>query len=251
MPAPSRPILMVPGPGLGNLPSGPGPAPNPSVLKMELGAYQDLLASDNVTVFERYNRAAPEASMYNARLSPARPFTFNIIRYEVEPSESVIITDFEFFAGRFSGASAGSSVPLEPGAMGTFWGFDINVNGEGRIRDTLFQIDPVPIASTRAASQAVEINSHRFPSVERFAASRANSFGVGAGGGTSTMPFGIGRYGPSGGPITMWVGSGQQINAVCTIARPLTVPLSYVGAKICGYKVPFNIMAQIRKAAAI
>lgn len=196
--------------------------------------------------FERQFRVQPTDAFFDPDRSPSNPFTFSIGGFKAAKDQFLVVLGYRFSAAKF-GLTSGDTVPLEDGRMGLLWAFDLDVDGR-RDRQCQYEIDPVPISTTRAAFELVAgTNGSRTQQAAYFDKNAANSFAITAGPGKSALPFQSQHFGPQAPAFTIMVRPNQTIQGSCIIFRPLEVPLAYVQFDVSGYILPPNLVERFQR----
>jgi hypothetical protein len=198
-----------------------------------------------VIPWERLYRILPDEGMFLDEVTPEQPFTATLGSFKVPGQQTLIITDFRPDIYRFSGMSAGDTVPVEARRFGSIMGYDITVNGmhPGNLE---MQIDPVLITQPQVFSQIQGLNVENFsllaaagvPPFARYDASAAASFGSSSGAGSAMLPQRPTRYGPLSMPFTLYAQSDSVVQVRVIIFHPMPVPIAWIEADIAGMLVP-------------
>jgi len=196
-----------------------------------------------VTPFELMWRALPEEGMFSPLVSPSNPFAFELGAYTVPSRMTLLVFGLRPDIYRFSGVDPGDFVPVEERRLGSIMGFELLVDKQhpGNID---FQIDPVPIQRTsQQAFPTTQANAGQF--------ARANAGAAANASGSSNMilPQRPDRYGPPAPiPFTLYVESGQTVQARCLIFRPVPIPLAFIEFDLTGILVPSTFSDNLQEA---
>jgi hypothetical protein len=232
----------------------PAPAPDPGGwssfgsdcnadrVQLAGGLFNQLLVHPEITPFEQLYRRLPEEGMFVPRLSPERPFAFELGAFRPPDGFDLLLFTLRPDIYRFSGIAAGSTVPVERRRFSTQLGFDLTID-QRHHGTTLFQLDPIAIqVASEAFTPAVfpqtageGLNGIPNP---RFNISAASSFGSSSGPGTSLLPQRPQRYGPLAMPFTLYVKNGQTVQVRCVVFRPLQDPIAFIEYDIAGFLLP-------------
>ena len=226
------------------------------------GMLQQLVVDYNSVIpFERLYRRLPEEGMFDASVSPQRPFTFELGAFQVEQNSSLLLFDLRPDIYRLSGLDAGDFLPVVPRRFGSLLGFDVNVDQQRSRMNLQYELDPIQIQTTKQAftSQATPLNQTTVipnPGIDNptpfaggapqvtpnsvYNISAANSFGNAAGVGDALMPQRPRRPGAEAIPFTMIVRAGQTVQVNCVIFRPLPSPIAFIEYDLAGLLVPSN-----------
>jgi hypothetical protein len=190
---------------------------------------------------EALDRVLPEASFFSPTVSPNRPFTFEVLAYEVPAGQDLWFSDYTFAVLRLSGVDPGDFVYAEAGRFSGVMGFDVQVS-QKRPSDLRFQLDPRPIPLERPTfTQAAGAFGVPPASADAFDAAAAQSFGSTSGQGSSLLPVRPQVQGPRTGPFTIIVGEGQTVSLSCTLFRPLLSPIAAIEARLAGFTIHTNM----------
>lgn len=199
--------------------------------------YQHVAPLDQTQIFTFEDSKLPNENMYDPSISPVRPYTFDVARYQVPSHMVLLVLGYEFSASRVGGVDAYDTQLLEPGRMRQSWLWDVNVAGTRAQRQTSFQIVPTPVVQAGAGNglpQDVERNA--FAST---AAKQAQAIG---GAGLAALPFDGREYGSARAPFSLRVDQGQTVAVRCSIIRPLSVPLAAITARLDGFLFPVTLL---------
>lgn len=201
------------------------------------GELSGQIAPESLPPFERLYRRLPDEGMFSPSVSPSRPFVFELGAFTVPQRMTLMIFNIRPDIYRFSGANSGDYVPIEERRLGSIVGFELTI-GQAHPGDVDFQISPVQIQNSsqqafQSANQAnPAANSTQFAMAQ--AALNANTQG------TSSMmlPQRPERFGaPAPIPFTLYVSSGQTVQARCNIFRPLPLPIAFFEFDMTGLLV--------------
>lgn len=235
----------VPGP-LPQIPTSAAvrPSPAPPVVTFPIGSlYPHVAPLASFTPFTYEEAKLPSEDLYDPSVSPQRPYTFDVCRYQVPQFMALLILGYEFGAQRVGGVDPFDTIPLEPGRMKQSWIWDFNVGGDRSNRNTTYQILPTPVVQRGAGTglpQAVAANA--------FAATQARLDQQGGGAGLAGLPFDGRMYGPDNAPFTALAQQGQTVAIRVSVIRPLGVPLASISGRIDGYLLPVTELAKLNLA---
>jgi hypothetical protein len=224
--------------GLGTGPPDAGPAPPP--VHLPGGDVLTGLKHPAFLTVERLYRKLPEEAMFNPRLSPSKPFEFELGSFRVPDGQQFWFTDYSFSILRQSGVDPGDVVYAEEGRFSGVLGFDVTVTGK-RMSDLLYQLDPQPTSLTREqfAPPRATISESNAP--DAFDAAAAGDFASTAGPGNSLLPVRPEVQGPRGGPFTMVVHEGQYVTLSAVVFRPVTTPIASIEGRLAGFLIHTNM----------
>lgn len=237
-------VQVPPGPAPAGIPAGGGAC---GVTRTVLagGAFQNQLVHPEIIPFERLYRILPDEGMFLEQVTPEQPFTATLGSFRVPGRQTLIVTDFRPDIYRFSGVSAGDTVPVEARRFGSIMGYDITIDGRhpGNLE---MQIDPVLITQPQVFAQIQGLNVENFallasmgvPPFARYDAAASTSFGSTAGAGQSLLPQRPTRYGPLSMPFSLYVKSDSIIEVRVVIFHPIPSPIAWIEADLAGMLVP-------------
>lgn len=245
-PQPNAPVLNPSNPNCGLPPGQVGSATTlgceSTRVSLAGGALHQLIQHPSVVPFEQLYRKLPEEGMFNAAVSPSRPFVFEIGSFRVPDSMALMLFDLRPDIYRFSGIDAGDYVPIEERRFSSILGFDIQV--DQRIQGNIqFQLDPAPIQFARQQAFAPNPGVSDLTSVLDISA--ASSFANVAGTGNSLNPQRPERYGAESIPWTLYARSKQTVQARCVIFRPIPSPIAFIEYDIAGVLLPEKYMDRL------
>lgn len=199
-------------------------------------------------VFERIYRRQPEEGMFDAQVSPSRPFVFELGAYRVPPQMSLLIFDLRPDIYRFSGLDPGDYAPVAARRFGSVVGFDITIDNN-HLGNLEYELDPVPIQ--RTSTQAFRNRNPDDPFQEQASLNIgfSNRFANAAGSGQSLQPQRPIRFGaPAPVPFTLIAKSDQVVQVTCSIFRPFPSPIAFFEYGISGVLVPAKELDIMLKA---
>lgn len=221
------------------LPSGGTPGPSPGqggvVVKQPMGSVTDQILPDITRLYNREFKKRAAAGMFASTVSKDKPFLFDVGSDQVPDGQVLFLTDYQIFAGRFSGVAADDTTRLENDRFGTCWSFDLSFN-VARPFDVVNEIDPVPIQVGRGGF--VPKSGTRTGASTVFSNAAVNNFGASTGAGRSALPFRDQRFGPRQGPWSFLLPRNTVFGISGAIFKPLPVPIAYVAVVLAGYLVP-------------
>lgn len=191
----------------------------------------------SIIPFEQLYRRLPEEGMYSPKLSPSRPFSFEMGAYTVPSRQALLLYDLRPDIYRFSGVDPGDYVPLETRRFGSIMGFDITVD-QKHVGQMAFELDPVAIQTS--SQQAFASNNMVKPQLNPSQAAVAaySSFANVAGSGNALQPQRPTRYGALSIPFTIVATSGQTVQTRCVVFRAIPSPIAFIEYDIAGVLVP-------------
>lgn len=223
------------------------------------GELASLIVHPEIVTFERMYRRLPEGGMFDATVSPNRPFQFELGAFKVPDLYTLILFDMRPDIYRLSGLDPGDAVPVESRRFSNIMGFSINVD-QHQQGNVDFQLDPVAIQTTAqqaftpqaqmgpgsASAGFASLNADfvvvgpgaQPPPAASFNIAQANSFAAAGNVGTALLPQRPTRYGPLNVPFTFIARSNSVVQLNCLIFRRLPSPVAFFEYDIAGMLVP-------------
>ncbi len=223
--------------------TSPHSAPRPQVVTVPpMGAVYPYIQHPLFMPYEDMWRKLPTAAFY---VPGQRSFVFEVGSVKAPAHHTLIVTGYSIKASRLSGVSPGDTKAVEPGRLATCWGFDMRLSG-ARLRRCQYELQPQEIQTGRQANDTLPPTG-RTAKPTHYVRAAAGQYGVPGGAGLALLPFRPERYGPPEGPFTIPVRDGQTLDLLCTIFKPLPIPLAFVEWSITGYQMPNTLFDAFMK----
>lgn len=210
------------------------------------GELLGYLQSQDLEYFERLYRVLPQPGMFSA--TPSKPVTFTMGAFRVPKSQVLVILDYSFDIYRFSGASPGDYIPVEPNRLSTQVMWDINVNGKRERLNTSYQVIPQqPTQSNQAFATA---NVMAPPQAWQFASVRAAQQQAPGGYGLAGMPQRRHREGLVKVSNQYVARASETLEVGCSVINGIPFPVAFFEANVFGLLISQQVYDAYQAANA-
>jgi hypothetical protein len=204
------------------------------------GALATQMLDPQFMPFEQMFRALPEEGMFDAGVSPQRPFAFEIGAFKVDRNMALCVFDLRPDVYRFSGLDPADAVPVEARRFSSCMGFDITLDQHHLVGQIQYQLDPRPISHTGTqAFNPAPGGTDLFTAVN---INQSSNFGSVAGAGTSLLPQRPENMGAPSIPFMLLGRSNQVVQLRVVIFRPLPSPIAFIEYTMAGLLIPEIIL---------
>jgi len=205
------------------------------------GALTSQIVHPSITQFEQLFRVLPEEGMFDPRVTPQRPFSFEMGAFRAPGRMALALFDLRPDIYRFSGIDAGDYVPVEARRFASIMGFDILIDGRRTDGNIQYQLDPQAIQ--HGGTQAYQPEPGSTDLYAALDIGQSSSFASPAGSGNALTPQRPTRYGALSLPFMMLVRSGQVVQIRCVIFRRIPSPIAFIEYDIAGLLIPEQILS--------